>query len=453
MRDQVSGGPLLGFDAELQEFVPQLLEAYGVPGAAVGVIHKGETWMTKGFGSANRELQQPVTNRTAFNIGSISKTVAAWGVMRLVESGEIDLNAPVSEYLTRWELPPSEFDHDAVTVRRLLSHTAGLSLHGYPGFHPSEPLPTVEESLSGATNGPGGVFVAHAPASRWQYSGGGYTLAQLIIEEVTGVPFGEYMKSTVLEPLGMTSSSYVWDESIDQIVAAPYGSAGERIDGQRFTAMAAAGLQTTLDDFTRFALASVASLDGSGGTGGVLSVETLQLMHTPVEPSDDYGIGYSVNDLGGVRLVGHGGANAGWMARLQVDPASGDGIVIMTNGSNGGAVHGAISCLWRLWRFGTGCDAPPELPVRIPVETLRTYQGEYQLPDGPIVTLTVEHGLLIWRQSDHESAAVADKDGEFRLIRAPVRFTFETNDAGQVSAMLVRMAGDEEVRAPKRIGS
>ena len=284
---QEAVGPLAGFNDELESLVPSWLDAYVVPGAAVGVIHGGEVWQAATFGSADLEAERPVTIDTAFNIGSISKTVAAWGILRLVERGDIELDTPVSRHLTRWQLPPSEFSHDGVTIRRLLSHTAGLSLSGYPGFDPDQPLPTVEESLSGATNGPGDVRVVHEPGTRWQYSGGGYTLAQLVVEEVTGQPFAEYMAAEVLQPLGMNSSSYVWDDHIDQIAATPYSSAGEPIPGPRFTAMAAAGLQTTLTDFMRFALAGLSALDGEQGTGGVLTRDTLALMQTPVPMVND----------------------------------------------------------------------------------------------------------------------------------------------------------------------
>ena len=184
-----------------------------MPGAAVGIIHEGEIWMKRGFGYADVASGRRVDASTAFNIGSISKTVAAWGVMKLVQAGDLDLDAPASRYLTRWQLPESAFDHDGVTIRRMLSHTAGLSLSWYPGFQPGEPLPTVEESLSGATNGTGGLFVAHEPGSRWQYSGGGYTLAQL--EEVTKQPFAEYMEREVLELLGMHST--LGDTTLDDI--------------------------------------------------------------------------------------------------------------------------------------------------------------------------------------------------------------------------------------------
>ena len=430
---QAEPGSLDGFEAELASLVPRLLDAYAVPGAAIGVIENGEVWQAVTFGFADRETERPVTRDTAFNIGSISKTVAAWGVMRLVEQGQLDLDAPASRHLTRWQLPRSEFDHDGVTIRRLLSHTAGLSLSGYPGFDPDQALPSVEESLAGATNGAGDVRVVHEPGSRWQYSGGGYTVAQLIVEEVTGRPFNEYMEAEVLRPLGMASSSYGWDEHIARIAATPYGAVGEPISGPRFTALAAAGLQTTLRDFLRFARGSVLALDGDRGTAGVISRETLALMQTLVATSDDrlvgqpggtgYGLGYDLFEAGGVQFAGHGGANAGWMARLITVPETRDAVVVMTNGSNGGRVHRVITCAWQVRVSGAPCDEPPQLPMRLPEETLRRYEGRYEVPGGTVfragsvVEMRVENGRLISHHAeDRPRLMVARSEVEFRFL-------------------------------------
>ena len=450
-------GPLAGLDADLSEIIPPLLEAYDVPGTAIGILEGGEVWRELPFGMANLETGRAVDTGTAFNIGSISKTVAAWGVMRLVERGELDLDAPVETYLTRWHLPESEFSHDGVTIRRLLSHTAGLSLHGYPGFEPGDELPTVEESLSGATNGPGAVFVAHEPGSKWQYSGGGYTLAQLIVEEVTGRTFAEYMDAEVLGPLGMHDSSYPWDADVDRIAAQPYGSGGEPIPGPRFTAMAAASLKTTLHDFLRFARASLGTLDEPAGTGGVLSMETLQLMQTAVPPSNDYGLGYSVSETDGIQFAGHGGANDGWMAQLEVTPNNGHGLVVMTNGSNGGVIIRAVRCEWKERITGTPCENPVEIPAVVPAEQLERYVGRYQfevdpdviLPRKEFVTLTLEGDRLMAELPVGGRYRLMPREGsEFFLSVAPVTIEFETDESGAVTAMVVQEP-DEETRAVK----
>jgi CubicO group peptidase (beta-lactamase class C family) len=261
-----------------------------------------------------------------------------------VQEGKLDLDAPVDRYLTRWRLPQSEFNREGVTLRRLLSHTAGLSLSGYPGFQPGEPLPTIEESLSGRTNGPGDVRLVMEPGTRWQYSGGGYTIAQLLVEEVTGRKFNDYMVEAVFTPLGMTSSSYVWDAMVDARAAQPYGAVNA-IPGPRFTAQAAASLQTSLDDFVRFAQASMSSARPEFVTT-VLPPTIVSDMQKPVAPSSDYGLGYGVRLAGGHRMTGHGGANSGWQARFMVAPESGHGLIVMTNASLGFEVHEQLFCAW-----------------------------------------------------------------------------------------------------------
>lgn len=355
---QTGSGPLA---PRLDARVPGYLEALTTPGAAVVLIEDGGVAILRGYGRADME-GTPVTARTGFNVGSISKTVAAWGVMRLVERGSLELDAPVSRYLTRWELPPSEFDADGVTVGRLLSHTAGLSLHGYPGWGPEAELPTLEASLSGATNGSGNVRLVSQPGSEWRYSGGGYTLLQLLVEEVTGRSFADYMRDEVLHPLGMMRSDFAITDEIAAGSSLAFDAFGDPVPSPRFTALAAAGLHTTGEDLAKFVAAAVPEPNGAPAGRGVLRPETVALMLGPVAASDgSYGLGYGVERVGGdLVLVGHNGANTGWHAAAWVAPETGDGFVVVTNGSNGWPVHRQIRCDWIESRTGArpGCPKP-----------------------------------------------------------------------------------------------
>ena len=332
---------------EIEQIGWDLTDRFRVPGVAVACVRDGAIAWTLGCGYADVASETPVTGDTVFNIGSISKSVAAWRLMQLVESGAVDLDAPVETYLTRWELPPSdEFDSAGVTLRRLLSHTAGLSLHGYPGFEPSQELPTLEASLSGETNGSEDVRLIFEPGTRWKYSGGGYTMAQLLVEESTGADFATSMREKVLLPLGMTSGDYGWTEKVDRAAATPYDGDGEPIGGPRFTALAAAGLQVSARDLARFAIANMPAFRPPGDEE-VLSAATVETMLRPAPSSPDYGLGFQVWDHEGIRLNGHGGANTGWMAQLVFASELGAGIVILTNGSNGQRLHGPIETAWR----------------------------------------------------------------------------------------------------------
>ena len=176
-----------------------------VPGVAVAVIRDGKMAWIQTIGYADLAARKPVTSETIFNIGSISKLVSAWGFMQLTEKGLVKLDDPVDPYLTRWHLPKSEFDQSKVTLRRILSHTAGLSVHGYGGSDQGTALLSVEESLNGKTKRNGEtVHLISDPGTKWEYSGGGYTLAQLLLEEKTHQSFATYMKQNVFLPVSYT---------------------------------------------------------------------------------------------------------------------------------------------------------------------------------------------------------------------------------------------------------
>lgn len=341
--------------SELDEKIPAWLEEFIVPGAAIALIDNGEVILQKGYGLADVKNNVAVNGTTGFNIGSISKTVAAWGMMKLVEEGKIELDSPAEKYLTRWHLPETAFDVNKVTVRRLLSHTAGLSLHGYPGWSPSDTLPTIEQSLSGKNNGPGDVRIILEPGTKWKYSGGGFTILQLIIEEVTGQKFADYMQAEILNPLGMTNSSYTIDEKILAASSLEHNGYGEVIPFELFTAEAAAGLHTTIEDFVRFAKASLIGSDRQDTDSSILEPGTIKLMTTPAPAaSGRYGLGYGIDSIPNTQavLVGHGGANTGWHAYLRVNQQTGDGFAMITNGGSGHNVYRQAYCDWIDWKLG-----------------------------------------------------------------------------------------------------
>jgi CubicO group peptidase (beta-lactamase class C family) len=347
----------------LAEKVPELLKNNMVPGAAVAIIQNGQVVFKQGYGLADVAQNKKVDIHTGFNIGSISKTVAAWGVMKLVEQGKLSLDAPIEKYLTRWHLPKTEFDAKGVTVRRLLSHTAGLSLHGYPGWGPKDKLPSIEASLSGTNNGPGKVSLIMEPGTKWKYSGGGYTISQLLIEEVSGQSFEDYMREHVLRPLGMYGSDYSLTAKVLAASATAYDNWAEVTPNPRFTAKAAAGLHTTIADFGKFVAAAVKGAKGELPGRSVISMKTVNQMMTPVAASEGrWGLGYDVVKLPGDFVAnGHGGANRGWHANFKVIPKTGDGIVVTTNGSNGQYIYRNVFCRWTQWvtsvKDDKGCES------------------------------------------------------------------------------------------------
>ena len=218
-------GTFDAFAVQIDQMAPGLLEKYRVPGVAVALVHDGEVAWVQGYGRAYEINSVPVSTETVFQVASISKSITAWGIMRLVEEGRIDLGASVEMYLTSWKLPTFDFDHQGVTVRRLLSHTAGLDVWNYPGVLPGESQPSLVDLLSGAASGEA-VRVRWQPGSREKYTNGGYVLLQLLVEDVTGESFPDYIQRQVLEPLKMNRSSYHWL----QLTATGYDPSGKPVD-------------------------------------------------------------------------------------------------------------------------------------------------------------------------------------------------------------------------------
>jgi CubicO group peptidase (beta-lactamase class C family) len=285
---------------------------------------------------------------TVFQVASLSKAVTAWGVLRLAETKRLDLDAPVETVLTRWRLPTSPFDGSGVTARRLLSHTAGLSLAGYPGFPPGGALPTLEESLSGATNGAGDVRLIRPPGSGFQYSGGGFTLLQLVIEEVTDERFEVFMRREVLRPLGLLDSDFGWTESLRARSAQGHDEDGRPLPDFLFTARAAAGLYSTASDLAEWVAAGVEGPEGERPGRDVLLPRSVTELHQPARGTGGvYGLGHEVIEMrNGRRAVGHSGANRGWRARFAFVPEQATGVVVLANGDGGTGITEEVVRLW-----------------------------------------------------------------------------------------------------------
>ncbi len=304
---------------------------------------------------------QAVGRDTLFQVASLSKWITALGVMTLVDAGRVDLDAPAETYLTRWTLPPSEFDHREVTVRRLLSHTAGLTDGlGYAGFAPGTAVQPLPDSLMRATDPSPGrdgvVRVGQQPGAQWAYSGGGYAVLQLLIEDVTGESFDAYMRRAVLHPLGMSRSTFVLPESGADNLAEIYGAHGALATRYQFTVTGASALYTSLADLTRLIQAHLPGRQGELPGRGVLRPETLQEMRRPHAAqlgADIWGLGvilYAPNNSDG-HIIGHDGDNEPAInTAARFDPATGDGIVVLETGDRLLATR--IAGEWVFWRTG-----------------------------------------------------------------------------------------------------
>ena len=322
----------------------EVMEKYGVPGVSVAVIHDFRIHWSKGYGIADVETGAKVDTETLFQAASISKPVAAMAVLRAVQDGKFSLDDDINTILTSWHLPDSELTEErAVTPRTLLSHTSGLGDgFGFPGYHPSDPLPTTVQILDGnALSNVGPVLMERAPLVGYKYSGGGVTVMQLALVDALGRPFPEILKDYVLLPIAMSRSAYEQPLSPerDQNAARAHNRAGEAMDEDTkwhvYPELEAAGLWTTPTDLAKFAIEVQKSLQNEANR--VLSRAMTQEMVNPVGVGD-FGVGFSVSKRGEGWYFGHGGSNWGFRCNLIAHKVKGYGVAIMTNGDNGGMV-------------------------------------------------------------------------------------------------------------------
>lgn len=314
----------------------QLMELYKIPGFSIAVIDNYRIAWAKAYGVTDAGSKTPVTTKTLFQAGSISKPVAATGALLLVEQGKVSLDEDVNPKLKTWKVPENEFTKtQKVTLRRLMSHTAGLTVHGFPGYGADVQLPTLVQVLNGekpANTEP--IRVDTVPGTTERYSGGGVTIEQQLVIDVTGKPFPEFMREAVLEKIGMSDSSYQqplpanWTH---RTAAGTYPD-GKPVQGRWhvYPEMAAAGLWTTPTDLAKFAIEI--ALSKQGKANHVLSQKMTNEMLTPVK--DEVALGFFLDEPN-PGVFGHSGADEGFQAMLTMNAKTGKGLIFMTNSDRG----------------------------------------------------------------------------------------------------------------------
>jgi CubicO group peptidase (beta-lactamase class C family) len=313
-----------------------LMKAYNVPGMSIAVIEKYKIVEAKGYGVVEVGSNTPVTTHTLYQAGSISKPVAAAGALRLVEQGKLSLDEDVNQKLTTWKIPENDFTKtQKVTLGRLMSHTAGLTVHGFPGYDADDPLPTLLQVLNGekpANTDP--IRVDTVPGTQWRYSGGGVTIEQLLMMDVTRKPFPSLMHDLVLDKIGMIDSSYEQPLPAARAAMTAGGTNGDgtEVHGRWhvYPEMAAAGLWTTPTDLAKFAIEI--ALSKQGKSNRILSQKITNEMLTPV--MNNVGLGFFL-DKDNPGQFGHDGADRGFQALLTMNTDTGAGLVIMVNSDNG----------------------------------------------------------------------------------------------------------------------
>jgi CubicO group peptidase (beta-lactamase class C family) len=410
------------------------------------VIHDGKIQWARGFG-VTRVGGPAVTPDTLFQAASISKPVTAMAVLHLAESGKLGLDADVNQYLKTWKVPANIFtEKTKVTLRELLTHTAGMTVHGFPGYASDAARPTVVQVLNGEkpANTPA-ILVDTIPGTNWRYSGGGFVVTQLLLQDVTGQPFSTLMHDIVLGPIGMTRSTY--DQPLPQNriaeAAMPYRQSGQPVPGgpHVYPEMAPAGLWTTPSDLARYAIEVQKAL--AGKSNGVLSAAMAREMLKPGK--NQWGIGVGTGGSAEHPYFTHGGANEGFQCNL-VAYNNGDGAVIMTNSDSGGQLASEI-LRTIAYEYQWPNFAPHEIPQRkeitVSAEILAKYVGIYSMAPGVNMTITLADNQLVSQMSRQGKVPLfAESETMFFLEVVDAEIEFPRDDKkGPVSRLILHQNG------------
>ncbi len=369
--------------------ITERMQELGIPGVSIAVINKGEIEWAKGYGMADSMQNRKVTTNTMFLAGSISKPVAALRAHQLAEADVIDLDTDINNYLKSWQLPENEFtENQKVTTKRILNHTAGLTVWGFPGYDKGDTIPSVVNILDGKGN-TDAVRVYKEPGESWMYSGGGYTIMQLMISDMEKKSFPEIMQVNVLDPLGMTSSTFEnpLPTKYHSLAATGYRGNGKEVKGKWpiYPEMAAAGLWTTPSLLILWAKEVQHILHS--GEDGMLKNQTVKEMLTP--GMNGHGLGPGVSE----HTFGHGGADEGFRARLIAWKDAPIAVVLMVNSDNDSIIQEILLSFTEEYDL-PGID-PSIRTIMVQSEDQRVkYTGKYTFPDLGNAEISIkENGL------------------------------------------------------------
>ncbi len=423
--------------------ITERMKYYKVPAVSIAFIDQGTIQWAKAYGYHSFDSLITTDENSLFQAASISKPIAAMAALSMVEEGKLGLDDNVNEYLKGWQIEENEFTkEEKVTLRRLLTHSAGLTVHGFGGYSANEEVPELIQVLNGELPANSDKVVPDIiPGSTSRYSGGGYTVMQKMLEDISGETFPALMEKRVLAKIGMKNSSYMQPLQQESHPRAAIGHRpnGDIIEGRWHTypEMAAAGLWTTPSDLLLYALEVQNSL--SGNSNLVLSQEMTKEMLTRQIASQ--GLGPGLHGEGNTLSFGHGGANEGYRCEFIAFAKSGQGVAVMTNSDNGGALISEI-----LRSFSKTYDWPFLKPMtksiyQIEPERLNEYAGKYKWDQDELIaefTVIDNHlgGLQLWDSTAFEM--FPESELVFFNKDDGATFEFKKDDNGNINEILIQ---------------
>ena len=452
--------PPVSIENDIRWTIEERMKHYGIPGVSIAVINNHEIVWSKAYGIIDKESKEPVTLNTLFQAGSISKPVASYGALRLVDTKEVDMEENVNTYLTSWKLPDNDFtEKKKVGLKHLVSHTGGLTVHGFLGYSPDLAVPSLIEVLNGAPPAnSSAIFVDKIPEESFRYSGGGYTIMQQMMIDVKGKSYPELMNDLVLSPLEMSNSTYEQPLSADKLALAATGYLpnGSMTKGKRHTypEMAAAGLWTTSEDLARFAIDVQATYKGTSEK--VLSKEMVHQMLTPFV-EEFVGLGLFLNKKGDAIYFGHGGWDEGFSSELIAHKTKGYGVVVLTNSNHPDFISELIRSVALTYEWES--FVPVYESLLLSNEDISAISGRYKIHSDDLLEVYGEADKLYVKHSGQEPdelIRISDSTYIRREENEPIQFKRDSetdklkmvywNPSGEeIIASFEMMSADEKI--------
>jgi CubicO group peptidase (beta-lactamase class C family) len=420
------------------------MKYFHVPGVSIAVINTGNIEWARGYGVLEMNGNQQVSPDTLFQAASISKPVSAMMALRLAEQGKLDLDSDVNKFLSSWQIPENEYtEKNKVTLRGILSHTAGLTVHGFPGYGFDTEVPSLLQILNGelpANSAP--IRVDVAPGSMFRYSGGGYTVMQQILEDISDKTFDELLQTEVLDNLNMHSSTFEQPlpMQLREKAATGHVGAGLPIRGKWHTypEIAAAGLWTTPTDLANFAIEIMKSCENRSNK--ILSASMVNSMLTSVQ--EGYGLGFAVKKLGNnIIRFGHSGGNEGFRCYLVAYTGNGKGAVVMTNSDNGdNLMMEIVRSISNIYEWSDFLPIEKQV-VQVNPNIYSQYAGKYQHPDYPDFVVQVErdgsHLLFEPIQGTPRWEGYPESETKYFFVESEAGVEFQKNNDGIFDALIL----------------
>ena len=419
----------------MDEVVRASFEADEFTGAVL-VARDGEVLLDRGYGFANREWSVPNDGDTKFRLGSVTKQFTAVAIMLLNERGLVDLDAPVKTYL-----PDAPAAWDGVTVRHLLTHTAGVpNFTDFDDYGASKTLPATIDSLIGRFRDRPLDF---QPGEGWSYSNSGYILLTAIVEKASGKSYADFVAETLFQPLGMADSGYDSHAAVLPRRASGYAPTARGIVNADYIDMSIPQGAGALYSTTRDLLKWEQGLFG----GRLLTPASLALLTTPVR--NQYAFGLAVTQAGGNTTIAHSGGIEGFNTHMAWDPDRRMTVIVLGN-LNGPGSDQVAGSLMALARGETVTLASERQAVAVAPEVLRSYEGVYELAPTFAITISVVDGKLMAQATGQDAFELhPESDSRFFLTVVDAQITFTRDDAGAVDGLILHQGGRDSP-APRR---